>query len=432
MGEPIAPEPRHLPLPESRAPTYTGFSPSPSDVAAWQEQPRRIAQWRDEVPVRSKAMGKSVQPESGSCLSMGKGAGVGSAEWSERDKDQPGEVARGGGTADSYKQVRTAGTDVGAVGQRASVRQMGSSTSDKKLPRRPDPLVLGPPAGTSSTLLVPVPNTTKSMRVLSPSRRSPQRSVSDNPPRSLPSVHSTRSQREAYIADALAIPDELSRPNLIMPVARVSHLNVRAEAHTDPLPVRQSRSAASRESALEQQGRDADVRKAKSSSSNRLPMLAANPKLVGHDPPMAQPHTYRSAATTPVNPNANAVSSLAPPVQSMHHGRPSTVYRQPSPARIRQSSTSHLQIPAVPQTRRSSSRSYDHESAHRNPTTLQPTLNCSHSSQREHLGDHAPVRQRGTAGLRTHFDPQMYPLPSSVMTSPTLVAAPEEVSTLTY
>ena len=298
------------------------------------------------MPTRTKAVQSNMQASaggvtaSGSSLSMGNGAGVGSAEWSERERSAgAGSQGRVQGQGEGYVQatgsitgeldkaggIQRVRTASGNVAEAASaVRQMGSKTSNKALPRRPDPLNLLHPSILPSETSVRMRTSTDFQRI-SPSsamvRDSSRRLVPEGLPRSAPLVQSNRMTRDAYIADALAIPDEMdiSRPRPSKQEARESRLDLPNQGHASMMPVRRSRSAASRREVVLAGGdtltENIKARKAVSSSSNRPP----------------EGYQYRSAALTPVSPR-NPPAALMAPVQVIT-ARPSTMVQGPATTR---------------------------------------------------------------------------------------------------
>lgn len=412
------------------------------------------------MPTRTKAVQPHMQAPaggvtgSGSSLSMGKGAGVGSAEWSERERSAgagshglvqgqgDGDVQGTGGKAGELDKMQGTHRVRAASGRVAvaapAVKQMGSRTSNMALPRRPDLLdLLQPsPLAPESSRQIPARN---NFQRLSPSPTKPrstsQRIPPEGPRRSAPSVQSNRMTRDAYIADALAVPDEMdiSRPRSFKQEAGESRLDLPDQGYGSSMPLRKSRSAASRREVGVAGGdtvtENIKARKAGSSSSNRPP----------------EGCQYRSAAITPVNPR-NPHAALMAPVQ-VNTARPSTMVQGPATTRHApldraeqvSGTADHLDVPHMAPLRHSTRR----EKSQAELDTIQPVLSKPRTLQPSGQTDRQRIRQasnkgggRGlrvhshTALLQPHSQPYTCPLQPSVMSDTTLMGRREEVSRL--
>lgn len=436
---------------EARNPTeatYTAWSPSPSEITAWKERPQRIKDWRDRVKPHAKNMGEQGN-NSGSTLSMG----VRSAAWSERDGGMSRENSGNGKPrvnaqdvsgqpSDPQRQMGSHRSQASRKDERPAKRQIGSqNSSSSRRPRQPppEPILTKLPRTEADPLRNP-PTPYLAQPLSAPTRpASPYR---------VPSAGSARSQRDAYIAQALMPPVDFLHPDS----AKILDANT--------LPVRKARSQESSASRGRSASGGVDVRKAKSASSRRpkgseevLPMPTHTRSLGKASGRGAEVKTIvppsRSATDLtrsqiqqqhqhqqhhhhphhiPLPPSATTPSSLATP-QNPYPAQPlhPEQYTSQSPHRTSFPPPTHPSIEqhlAPPQTLhgdqlapRSSSRT--NAPGHRQGVPLRPALTRSYSSI---VADAIGRKQRdpSTTNLQARFEPEMYPLPASVTTSPTM------------
>jgi hypothetical protein len=260
-----------------------------------------------------------------------------------------------------------------------------------------------------------------------------------HPPRSAPSARSVRSARDAYIADALAIPDEVSRPVSLVHdnAARTSNLELPLHSHTQP--GRKSRSAASREQVGDGLQR-MDGRKAKSSgSTTRLREEGWG--------------GYRSAATTPSNPHAIIIQPAQ--AQEASHGEQHVIRQQASRYDPEAVSAERLAVPSsaplerqLTHTKRSITSADGGRGSRASPAVRTDPQDIVQQGERGRRGrdahqialaeafrsppepkqregshlpsvrsDRPPRESRASAALQAHFEPATYPLPASVVSA---------------